>query len=346
MSRVEWHFDLAIVVSRRLGHFDQKQDIGSSRMGIREIIIARTQEHQVRLGLRALVQVDRILDRDLHPLAEQAGKQTGHAPHACSVAVAYGRQLDDLSFDELEAIILAQDTGFGHPRVLSDGESSPRHLQGQAAFLDPFLSDAANQARFRSGQRCHLSRLSIWGHHYIAENSAAGLAQETLRQARRFDWDYLKPQSRAQAFAEMWGLTYTPSDTADRKYTTTHVPLQNADGLAWLQPAPPTSGALGEQVEALRQIRDGRPGCARFQGAYDLRVLGAAADFVAPEFFQVVEDLPGLRIVVEHLGSVRLADPRREKVFELARYPNLYIKVPGLGEFAQRRPPVSATDPF
>jgi hypothetical protein len=138
MSRVEWHFDLAIVVSRRLGHFDQKQDIGSSRMGIREIIIARTQEHQVRLGLRALVQVDRILDRDLHPLAEQAGKQTGHAPHTRSVAVAYGRQLDDLSFDELEAIILAQDTGFGHPRVLSDGESSPRHLQGQAAFLDPF----------------------------------------------------------------------------------------------------------------------------------------------------------------------------------------------------------------
>jgi bifunctional DNase/RNase len=63
--------------------------------------------------------------------------------------------------------------------------------------------------------------------------------------------------------------------------------------------------------------------CARFQRPYDLRVLGAAADFVAPEFIQLVEELPGLRIVVEHLGSVRLADPRREEVFELTRYPNL-----------------------
>lgn len=48
-------------------------------------------------------------------------------------------------------------------------------------------------------------------HNFASENSARGLAAETLRLARTFDWDYLKPQSRAQCFAEMWGLTYRPS---------------------------------------------------------------------------------------------------------------------------------------
>ena len=99
--------------------------------------------------------------------------------------------------------------------------------------------------------------ISFWGHHYVAENSAEGLAQETLRQARLFDWDYLKPQSRAQAFAEMWGLTYTPSSLPDQKYTTKHVPLTSASDLARLRPADPTTGALAEQIQALRQIRDG-----------------------------------------------------------------------------------------
>jgi len=97
--------------------------------------------------------------------------------------------------------------------------------------------------------------ISFWGHHYVAENSAQGLAQETLRWAAEFDWDYLKPQSRAQAFAEMWGLRYTPSQARGEKYVTTHVPLERASELAHLRPADPTSGALGEQIEALRQIR-------------------------------------------------------------------------------------------
>jgi uroporphyrinogen decarboxylase len=97
--------------------------------------------------------------------------------------------------------------------------------------------------------------ISFWGHHYVAENSADGLADETIRRARQFDWDYLKPQSRAQAFAEMWGLTYTPSRVAEQKYTTTRVPLESAADLARLQPADPTIGALAEQIQALRQIR-------------------------------------------------------------------------------------------
>jgi len=97
--------------------------------------------------------------------------------------------------------------------------------------------------------------LAFWLHNFATENSAKGLAEETLRLARRFDWDFLKPQSRAQCFAEMWGLTYAGSGERARSFTVTHVPVADAGDLARLRPADPQTGALGEQLEALRLIR-------------------------------------------------------------------------------------------
>ena len=63
--------------------------------------------------------------------------------------------------------------------------------------------------------------LAFWMHNFATENSADGLAGETLRLARLFDWDFLKPQSRAQCFAEMWGLTYRPSTERATPFTVT-----------------------------------------------------------------------------------------------------------------------------
>jgi uroporphyrinogen decarboxylase len=97
--------------------------------------------------------------------------------------------------------------------------------------------------------------LAFWLHNFATENSAKGLADETLRLLHRFDWDFLKPQSRAQCFAEMWGLTYAPSNDRAGPYTVTRTPIADAAGLRALRPADPTTGALGEQLEALRLIR-------------------------------------------------------------------------------------------
>src|SRR6266480_5281413 len=99
--------------------------------------------------------------------------------------------------------------------------------------------------------------LSFWLHNFVTENSAAGLAAETLRLVRTFDWDFLKPQSRAQCFAEMWGLRYRPSGAKAVQYTVTHTPLTDAEGFRRLEPRDPTTGALGEQLDALRKIRAG-----------------------------------------------------------------------------------------
>jgi len=97
--------------------------------------------------------------------------------------------------------------------------------------------------------------VSLWLHNFATENSAEMLTAETVRLARRFDWDFLKPQSRAQCFAEMWGLRYTPSRERATPYTVTHAPLATADDLRRLEPADARSGALGEQLQALRAIR-------------------------------------------------------------------------------------------
>ena len=97
--------------------------------------------------------------------------------------------------------------------------------------------------------------VSLWLHNFATENSAETLTTETLRLARRFDWDFLKPQSRAQCFAEMWGLRYAPSRERATPYTVEGVPLATAEDLRRLEPADARTGALGEQLQALRAIR-------------------------------------------------------------------------------------------
>lgn len=78
---------------------------------------------------------------------------------------------------------------------------------------------------------------------------------------------------------------------------------------------------------------------------------GIGADFASPSFAQLVSEFPGLKIVIEHLGSVNRPDDdrnlvTRRRVFGLARYPNVYIKFHGLGEFAPRAMPVTGPFPF
>jgi L-fuconolactonase len=80
--------------------------------------------------------------------------------------------------------------------------------------------------------------------------------------------------------------------------------------------------------------------------------LGYAVDYAAEDFSQLVQSVPRARIVVEHLGVTGATAPTpadaaiRRRVLELARFPNVAMKVPGLGEFARRRLPVQGSFPF
>ncbi len=115
------------------------------------------------------------------------------------------------------------------------------------------------------------------------------------------------------------------------------------------------AGASGVRLNAATRSPGDDP-LAIWQVAARLRLsvscAGSAAEFADPEFADLVAAVPGLTIVLEHLGSVNQADrddtmrADRLRAFELARFPNVFMKIPGLGEFCERRSPTGGPLPF
>jgi L-fuconolactonase len=114
-------------------------------------------------------------------------------------------------------------------------------------------------------------------------------------------------------------------------------------------------GAKGVRLRAeTRSPGDDPLAIWRAAAALELPVScgGTSRAFASAEFAGLVEALPDLPIVLEHLGSVNRPDGEappydiRRHVFALARFPNVYIKIHGLGEFCTRTSPVTAPFPF
>jgi uroporphyrinogen decarboxylase len=106
--------------------------------------------------------------------------------------------------------------------------------------------------------------ISMWGHSYLKEWSAEELAEAMLANYRDYDWDYMKVNPRASYHVEDWGATQERSSDPNRGPTFTSFPVHEAGDWRRLRPLDPDRGALGEQLSALRQIRDGLRGEAHF----------------------------------------------------------------------------------
>lgn len=106
-----------------------------------------------------------------------------------------------------------------------------------------------------AGEQVDRPPVGFWGHNYARENSAEELAGETVDRFRRFDWDFVKIQSRASAFAEDWGNRYQRSTQATVKPVLLEPAVRSTADLRALRPLNPLQGVLGEQIEALRMIR-------------------------------------------------------------------------------------------
>ena len=85
--------------------------------------------------------------------------------------------------------------------------------------------------------------------------------------------------------------------------------------------------------------------------------LGTAEEFASKEFETVIKEFPNLNIIIEHLGGVgdyfgsgkagtAAAYEVYDRVLALAKYPNTYMKVPGLGEICPRPFPFIQPMPF
>jgi L-fuconolactonase len=67
--------------------------------------------------------------------------------------------------------------------------------------------------------------------------------------------------------------------------------------------------------------------------------VGTTAQFTALDFADLLTEVPQVHVALEHLGGIARpdADESAERVWDLARFPNLALKVPSLGQLSKRR---------
>jgi uroporphyrinogen decarboxylase len=102
--------------------------------------------------------------------------------------------------------------------------------------------------------------ISLWRHFLDKETSAAGLAEAMIGFQRSYDWDFMKVNPRACYHAEPWGCRFHFSGQPDIQPQLIEAAVKTPDDWRHIKPLLPTSGAFGEQLEALRLIKDGLQG--------------------------------------------------------------------------------------
>ena len=122
--------------------------------------------------------------------------------------------------------------------------------------------------------------VGFWGHDFLREWSAEGLAAAMLESVRTYDYDYLKVNPRATYYAEAWGCRYAPSNDAARGPVTEHWLLHQPSDLEKVRPVDGAGGPFAEQLDALRRISEGLDGEVPFaQTVFSpLSVLGRLAN--------------------------------------------------------------------
>jgi len=133
--------------------------------------------------------------------------------------------------------------------------------------------------------------ISFWRHFFDKETSAAGLAEAMLDFQRTYDWDFMKVNPRACYHAEPWGCRFQFSGQPHIGPKLTEAAIKTPDDWRQIRPISPTTDAFGEQLEALRLIKEG---------------LGGEVPFVETIFtpLSVAGRLVGSdKVMREHLGQ-------------------------------------------
>jgi uroporphyrinogen decarboxylase len=97
--------------------------------------------------------------------------------------------------------------------------------------------------------------ITFWRHFYHREGTAADLAASMLEFQKRYDWDLLKVNPRGSYHVEGWGVrTARPGTGPLDKPKVVHAAVREPRDWDAIRPLDPTSGALGEQLDALERI--------------------------------------------------------------------------------------------
>jgi uroporphyrinogen decarboxylase len=99
--------------------------------------------------------------------------------------------------------------------------------------------------------------VSFWGHVYHRESSASELVEHTLERQREYRWDWVKLNPRKHYHVEDWGVRYRYSGRPNEKPILEDWPIHAPEDWGRVTERPPERGVLGEQIEAVRLLRQG-----------------------------------------------------------------------------------------
>lgn len=131
---------------------------------------------------------------------------------------------------------------------------------------------------------------SLWRHFYDRESTSDGLVQAMAAWQQTYDFDFLKVNPRAQYHVEPWGAEFRYPE-GDHRPECVSVPIHGLEDWGRIAPVAPTTGALGEQLRVLRELR---------------QILGSEAPLIETIFtpLSVVGDLvESDQMLVAHLRS-------------------------------------------
>jgi len=140
--------------------------------------------------------------------------------------------------------------------------------------------------------------ISFWGHDYLREWSAEGLAEAMLDNYRSHDWDYMKINPRASYHVEDWGAVLDSPGDPNHSPKFLRAAVRYPDEWRGLRAPAPDRGVLGEHLAALRLIRDGLRGEAHFVQTI-FSPLSIAKYLVGDKFEPVKESMAGHRKALE-----------------------------------------------
>jgi uroporphyrinogen decarboxylase len=107
-----------------------------------------------------------------------------------------------------------------------------------------------------AGRRPDRPAASFWRHHPRQEMTGEDLVRVTLEFQRRFHWDLVKINPRAEYHTEAWGNRYAFYDDDHRRPTLIEPRVRSPRDWATLAVLDPTDGVLGVHLRAARRIRE------------------------------------------------------------------------------------------
>ena len=121
--------------------------------------------------------------------------------------------------------------------------------------MDNAWSKRERLSRVVAAERVDRLPLSLWRHFYAEETSVEPLVARLVAWHRRFDFDFVKINTRAQYHSEGWGGRYEYSGQEHVKPRLVAPAVSAARDFSGLRPLNPWAWPLGEMIQVIQGLR-------------------------------------------------------------------------------------------